>query len=49
MRVLHGMMSRPNIMTLMIYCILVSREDHKMLLTENGDTLQSDEPSILEC
>jgi len=45
MRFLHGMMSRPNIMTTMIYRILESREDHSMRLTENGDTLQSDEPS----
>jgi hypothetical protein len=49
MRVLHGLMSRPNITTSMIYRILEAREDHTKRLTENGDTLQSDEPLILEC
>jgi len=49
MRVLHGLMSRPNITTWMIYWILEAREDHTKRLTENGDTLQSDEPLILEC
>jgi len=49
MRVLHGLMSRPNITTSMIYRILEAREDHTKGLTENGDTLQSDEPFILEC
>jgi len=33
----------------MIYQILEARGDHTMQLTENGDTLQSDEPLILEC
>ena len=49
MRVLHGLMSRPNIMTSMIYRILVACEDHTKRLTENGDTLQSDQPLIFEC
>jgi hypothetical protein len=48
-RVLHGSMSRPNITTSMIYWILEAREDHTKRLTENGDTLESDKPSILEC
>jgi len=48
-RVLHGMVSGPNVTTSMIYRILEAREDHTMQLTENGDTLQSDEPLILEC
>ena len=47
--VLHGLMSRPNIMTSMMYWILDPCEDHTKRLTENGDTLQSDEPLILEC
>jgi len=45
MRVLHGVISQPNITTSMIYWILVSCEDHTKRLTENVDTLQSDEPS----
>jgi hypothetical protein len=45
MRVLQGLMSRPNIRTTMIYLILESRANHTKRLTENGDTLQSDEPS----
>jgi len=49
MNVLHGLMSRPNIMTSMIYRILEAREDHTLQLIDNGDTLQSDEPLILEC
>jgi len=48
MSVLHGLMSRPNITTSMIFRILEAHEDHTKQLTENGDTLQSDEPSILE-
>jgi len=44
-RVLHGFMSRLNITRTMIYWILESREDHTKQLTENGDRLQSDEPS----
>jgi len=45
MKVLHGLMSRPNITTSMIYQILESREDHTKQLTENDDTFQSDELS----
>jgi len=48
MRVLHGLMSRPNITTSMIDRILEACEDHMKQLTENGDILQSDEPLILE-
>jgi hypothetical protein len=46
MRVLHGWMRRPNIRRTMSYLILESCEDHTKRLTENGDTLQSDEPSF---
>jgi len=49
MRVLHGFMSGPNIMKSMIYQILDAREEYTKQLTENADTLQSDEPLILEC
>jgi len=49
MRVLHGLMSQPNITTSMIYRILEARKAHMKRLTENGDMLQSDEPLILEC
>jgi len=42
MRVLHGLMSRPNITTSMIHQILESRKDHTKRLTENEDTFQSD-------
>jgi len=49
MCVLHSFMSRPTSMTLMIYRILESREKHSVRLTENGDMLQSDEPSIFQC
>ena len=45
MNVLHGLMSRPNITTSMIYQILESGEDHTKRLTEYGDTFQSDELS----
>jgi len=45
MRVLHGLMSRPNITSSMIYRILESRDDHTKQLTENEDTFQSDELS----
>ena len=45
MRVLHGLMSRANITTTMIYQILESHEDRTKRLTENGDTWQSDEQS----
>ena len=43
MKVLHGLMSRPNVTTSMIFQILESCEDHIMWLTENGETFQSDE------
>jgi len=49
MRVLHSLMSQPNIEMSMIYQILEAREDHKKQLTETGDMLLSDEPLILEC
>ena len=49
MRVLHGLQSGLNITTLMIFWILEDCAEHKKLLTENGDTLQSDEPFILVC
>jgi len=42
MKVLHGLMSRPNITTLMIYRILECREDHTKQLTEQGDVVLSD-------
>jgi len=45
MRVLHGLMSRPNIKMTMLYAILESRKGHREQLTENGDTLQYDKPS----
>jgi len=38
MRVLHSLMSRPNITTLMIEQILESRQDHTKQLTDNEDT-----------
>jgi len=43
MRVLHGLMSRPNITTLMIYRILESREDHTKQLAGYGDVVPSDD------
>jgi len=48
-RVLNGFMRQPNITTLMFHWMLESCEDHSIRLAKNGDTLQSDEPSILEC
>jgi hypothetical protein len=45
MNVLHNLMSRRNIMTLMIYWILESRVDHMKWLPVNDDTFQSDELS----
>jgi len=48
-RVRHGLMSRPSITTSMINRIVEVCADHKMWQTENGDTLESDEPLILEC
>jgi len=44
-RVQHGLMSRLNTTTTMLYRIWESCEDHTMRLPETGDTLQSDEPS----
>ena len=49
MRVLQGLMSRRNIMMLIMDQTLEAGEDHTKRLTGNGDTLQSDEPLILEC
>jgi hypothetical protein len=43
MRVLHDLMSRPNITTSMIYRILECREDHTKQLTEYGDVVPSDD------
>jgi len=45
MRVLHILMSWPNVTTTMIFHILESLEDHTMPLAENWNMLQSDEPS----
>jgi len=42
MRVLHGLTSRPNITTSMIYRILECREDHTKQLMEHGDFVLSD-------
>jgi hypothetical protein len=42
MKVLHGLMSRPNITTSMIYLILEGREDHTKQLMEEGDVVLSD-------
>ena len=42
MRVLPGLMSRPNIMTSMIYRILECQEDHTKLRMEHGDFVPSD-------
>jgi len=42
MRVLHGLMNRPNIMTTMIYRILECRQDHTKQPTEQGDFIPSD-------
>ena len=49
MRLLHGLISGPSITTSMPYQILEASEDHTKRLTENGDTLQSDEPLIIKC
>jgi len=46
---LHGLVRRLNILMSMTYRMLGSHEDDSMWLTENGDTLQSDEPFILDC
>jgi len=42
MRVLHGLMNRPNITTTRIYRILKCRQDHTKRLTEQGDFGPSD-------
>jgi len=42
MRVLHGLRSRPNITTTMIYRILECRQDHTKPLTEHGHLVPSD-------
>jgi len=42
MRVLHGLMSRPNITTLMIYLVLDCQGHHTKWLTEQGDIVPSD-------
>jgi len=39
---LHGLMSKLNIMTWMIYRIRECREDHMKQLTEQGDVVLSD-------
>jgi len=43
MKVLHGMMNRPNIIMSMTYGILDYYEDHTQRLTEDEDTFYSDE------
>jgi hypothetical protein len=42
MRVLHGLMTRPNITTTMIYRIQECRQDHTNQLTELGEIVPSD-------
>ena len=42
MKVLHGLLNRPNIMTTMIYRILECRQDNTKKLTENGDFVPPD-------
>jgi len=42
MGVLHGLMSRPNIMTSMIYCMLKCRADHTTRLGEYGEVVPPD-------
>jgi len=41
-RVLHRVMSQPNLRTMMIYRILEWRQDHTTQLTEHGDLMPSD-------
>jgi len=41
-KVLHGLMSRPNITTSMIYDILECWKDHTKQFTEHGDFVSSD-------
>jgi hypothetical protein len=43
MGVLHGLMSRQNITTPMIYRMLLCREDHMTQLMEYGDNVPSDD------
>ena len=43
MRVLHGLISRPNITTSMIFLILECWEEHMKQLTEYGDVMLSDD------
>ena len=47
MRVLHSLMSWPNITMWMTYQILEACENHSKRLTKNGNTLASNEPLIL--
>jgi hypothetical protein len=42
MRVLHGLMNRPNITTTIIYCILECHQDHTKRLTEHEDIVLLD-------
>jgi hypothetical protein len=44
MTVLHGLISRTNLTTSMIYQILEACDDHTKRLIEACDTLQSDKP-----
>ena len=46
MRVLHGLMSRPNIPTSMIHRILECRENHEKQLTEYGDVVPLDDGEV---
>jgi hypothetical protein len=47
MRILHCLMSQPNIITWIIYWILVCYEDHTAQLTEDRDALPADNQSWL--
>jgi len=49
MRVLHSLLSQRRITISMVYQILEPHETNAKQLTENGETLQCNEPSILEC
>jgi hypothetical protein len=49
MIVLDGLISWRNITRSMVYNILEAGEDNAKWLTENGDTLQSDESLIFKC
>jgi hypothetical protein len=48
-RVLHGLISRTNITTSIIWRVLEACEDHTKRLTVNRDMLQSDERLIIQC